>query len=347
MVNTFFTSFVILLLITASIQVGYGAVKFSKEADCQPDQLSLRQAEEPDKGFIDEKITWKHSTSLNVIPFLKRRKEYKAGNTTTPFMVLITIQTDKKIYTCTGTILDSRRVLTAAHCFFDRENKRDILDAYLVPSSLRGQGRSGVNLIQQVFIHNKFDGISLENDIAIVTTLTPFTEGESMKVEIPDEFTKEQQKEFKQNVSIASYGVQEISKNRILEDIGFTLKDFQSCKKRFTNEVRETIKELEVMCAVIRQFDDNGEDVCYGDSGSALFYTKEVEGKVQMFQIGIGSFTEPKCGIRGTTSWFTNLSKYAAAIKENRLEDCTQWNEIYKIAATCTNVDDDASQRTE
>lgn len=283
---------------------------------------------------VDEKISWKYNSSLHIIPDYISLNESKASPDIRKFMVLITIRTKDSLYTCTGSILDGRRVLTAAHCFYDKEDHVDISDVYLVPSTLRGKGRSGVNLVQQVFVHRDFNAITLENDIAIVTTLSPFTTDEAKFVNLNSNLPVR----AIDNIYIASYGVLEITGERILTKISYTLKKYNQCKSRFTSEVKRTIDASKVLCAAERNLTVDGEPTCFGDSGSSLFYQlKDDEGMIKMAQIGIGSFTEPSCNLPGSSSWFTKISDYVDIIEQNQMEDCSMWKTIYRIAALCAD----------
>lgn len=312
-------------------------IAFSNSANHQEWRVTSAKQEETSK--VDKKISWKFNTSLNVIPDYLPLEDYRASAEITRFMVLITIETEDSIYTCTGSILDDRRVLTAAHCFYSKEDSIDISEAYLVPSTLRGKGRSGVNLIQQVFVHRDFNATTLRNDIAIVTTLSPFTDDEARFVDIPESIKI---KEIDQ-IYVASYGIHEITRERILMQMNYSLKGFTSCRSRFSQRIKDTINEEEVLCATERQFVVDGERACYGDSGSPLFYIEKEGNATKMVQVGIESFTETTCNLPDSTSWFTRISSYFNSIQQNQIENCPDWETIYRIAALCPDEDLESS----
>lgn len=71
---------------------------------------------------------------------------------------------------CGGSVISSRTILTAAHCFYTTYDRPDLFA--VVVGSLRLSGydadRTEISLVEEIVIHSGFDPSSFVNDIAVV-----------------------------------------------------------------------------------------------------------------------------------------------------------------------------------
>lgn len=276
----------------------------------------------------DQKITWAFNKEIKEIPSFLNTSSIEASQDVIQHMVYITARTKSKTRTCSGSILDSTHILTAAHCFYTEDGQLDIFDAYFVPATLTGEAFEGVVLVRKVHVLKSLNISTLQNDVAIVTVFGSLAADKIRTVNISNDFKLYgKKKNTPGQAFVSGYGIQEIERTGFLVQYPFGLKKFSRCKKRFTKSVKKSISKSQVICAVQDKF-MNDAQTCFGDSGSSLFFKGE-DG--QMMQVGIGSFTEPQCGTKGSTSWFTNLTPYVGLIEEHKSGNFSNWNEILNI----------------
>lgn len=280
------------------------------------------------KSKVTQKVTWSHDETLKTIPAVFNTSSIEAPNDVIQHMVLITIRANAKTYTCSGSILDSTHILTAAHCFYTERENVDIVEAYFVPATLTGEALDGVTLIQRVHVLNRLNITTLQNDIAIVTVFGSLSSNKIRTVNFTNDFELYgKKKNTPEQAFVSGYGITEIERTGFLEQYPFKIKKFNKCKKRFTKNVKKTIKKSQVICAM-KDKSMKDKQTCFGDSGSSLFF-KGDDG--QMLQVGVGSFTEPQCGNKRSTSWFTSLTPYVGLIEEHMSGNFSNWAQIYDL----------------
>lgn len=209
---------------------------------------------------------------------------------------------------CSGTILDNRRILTAAHCVYSSDIFT-VRQVYVVPGQLN-VFVSSVYVAKHIDIYHKYNSATLQNDLAIITINGKLNGANLRPVKLPTPGSRTAPGSI---VYAAGYGkVNEKGKaTKVLRETGLKISPVMSCRNRFHKSLWPTIVASEVICGVDPDSTaTSSRSICGGDSGGPLFVK---EGN-SFRQVGIASFQELSCTAQGTTSWFTNLNTYASDI---------------------------------
>ncbi|XP_052784259.1 trypsin-3-like [Mya arenaria] len=188
--------------------------------------------------------------------------------------------TENDIFICSGTILDSVTVLTAAHCFESGLNNGVVHQ--VVAGDYRYQANDGteqVRSLRALAIHPDYDTNDfMSPDIAVLKLSRPFNfntnVGEPVKIPSPNE-----------------------SPDR-LQELKLPIKSFSQCQSTALSYYEETWNS-KFLCTI-----SSGKSVCNGDSGSPIVcFLNNTP-----FQLGIVSWHGSDCATDGFSAYTRTLS---------------------------------------
>ncbi|XP_028137045.2 brachyurin [Diabrotica virgifera virgifera] len=224
-----------------------------------------------------------------------------------PYQVGIRINDDQF---CGGSLISANFVLTAAHCVNRKDLSLDIiLGAHNISDTETTQiHRTSANIT----IHEEFDDISFQNDIALIELDEPAPITSAIQTipllpqtQADDPFTNEY-------VTVTGWGlikdvfnptIKDISK--VLMVVNVTVMLLDDCKKYYDGDYFSSIVYITNNNICTNGNDQKG--TCSGDSGGPLVWDN--------VQIGIVSAGTGLCQI-GAPSVFTHVGKYLDWIKK-------------------------------
>ncbi|XP_034179310.1 venom protease [Osmia lignaria lignaria] len=219
-----------------------------------------------------------------------------------PWMVAL-LRKDQTQF-CGGVLVTDRHVLTAAHCVnrYERKDVRVRLGEYDFDTS--EETRALDFAVSETRVHQDFDPVSYENDIAIVKMHRP-TVFDSYVWPVclpPIDQTFENKSAIVTGWGTSYYGG---PASTVLMEVEVPVWPQASCVQSFVQRIPRT-----VMCAGAYE---GGRDACQGDSGGPLLHRLE-NGK--WVNIGIVSWGI-RCGEPGRPGIYTRVSSYLDWIFEN------------------------------
>ncbi|MDF1720855.1 MAG: trypsin-like serine protease [Minwuia sp.] len=229
-----------------------------------------------------------------------------------PWQVLLDINRTGLAYTCGGTIIAPRWILTAAHCtnaVVDRPGNIEVIAGTVRLES----GEGTVVAVEQVRVHPGYDGSAANhpNDVSLLRLAEPLP-FVTVRLMAPEDETR-----FGGHDTpglVIGFGATEDgggASARLLET-SVPLKSYEACKKVYGSYLSPSM-----ICAGL---DQGGRDTCQGDSGGPLLVKDELGDFVQ---IGIVSWGAG-CAVAGRYGVYTRISSYLDWIaSETRLSIAT------------------------
>ncbi|KAL9652396.1 hypothetical protein ABK040_012051 [Willaertia magna] len=238
-----------------------------------------------------------------------------------PFMASIQRKASKSDplgyqHTCAGTIVNKNWILSAAHCFIDKETgKRYPIGLYsiVVGTNILGNCKSRIGVqrhcsrhkVRRAIVHKRYSLVTRENDIALVKLSTPIN------------FKKVRAGTISIATKTPRYGTKHIITG--WGSIG--------PKTRYVNALRKAISPIvnpkyctrlgmKLYKGQICAGSGRGQDTCKGDSGGPLMYRK----KKRYVQTGIVSFGPAVCGTEDSIKnrgAYTSVSYFRKWIRKN------------------------------
>lgn len=217
------------------------------------------------------------------------------------------------VESCSGSLLDPRRVLTAAHCAVHKDSRYRLQSTRVLLgrkwTRVASIGAGGVDTsisVKQVYLYRRFNRKRREHDVAIVL-LGEDAPSTSTPVLLPASRVTPR---GLRKVWVAGYGGTQFGGNGGggLHVVGLKFWPMRQCAK--VDGVPKRLQK-QLLCAnALRR----NAGPCFGDSGGPLFL--EVSRGV-IRQIGVISFSKSSCGIKGVPFYFPNVAYYVPALKRH------------------------------
>ncbi|XP_063985535.1 CLIP domain-containing serine protease B4-like [Diachasmimorpha longicaudata] len=245
----------------------------------------------------------------------------KTGVFDYPWMALIAYQINNKQieFRCGGSVINSRYILTAAHCVTQLPSALTVFGVRVGEHDLRterdcNKDADGLESdcaeryqdfgIEEIHFHSGFTKSVLQDDIGLirVNSMIDFRPVNARPICLPigDAATHHQKK-----VTVTGWGATENGpRSQDLLQVKLTLVSNEECAKAYK---KNTVISYKQLCAG----GTDHKDSCLGDSGGPLqalsIYNKM---NVRFVQYGIVSFGTKNCGIEGYPGVYTRLVYY-------------------------------------
>ncbi|XP_047538592.1 trypsin, alkaline C-like [Vanessa atalanta] len=261
-----------------------------------PNALAPRIVEESAIGAFDQRIVGGSDANIEDYPFMA--------------VILASIDAINFVQFCGGSLITTRAVLTAAHCFMNN---------FLPPNHFRVRLGSSLSLsggqryrVDNWVKHPGYSSPKLYHDIAILKLATPAILSNRVALAriagpnyiVPDNTT----------VTAAGWGDLEFygESPDILQHVDIKTVNHDICRENYA-ELQSSLGELEVpnvtsemVCAGI--LDVGGKSTCQGDSGGPLLHQGVI--------IGITSWAH-QCAHPKYHTVFVNVPSYTSWIVDN------------------------------
>jgi len=211
-------------------------------------------------------------------------------------------------YFCGGTIIDSKTILTAAHCYYGDDLNRD--DFFIAAGAVHlGDSSAQTAYVESITLHESYNPVTLNNDIAILKLKTALTFNEKVRPAcLPDaSFNPEGIAVASgwgligQFPSVSPLNLHYVTKPVITND---------KCTQPNTSWPSEWIT-AGMICA---GDEDGGESACRGDSGGPLIVPKGSNDDTAVV-IGATSWGPGECGTEDYPSVYAYVTYYLDWIK--------------------------------
>jgi len=254
--------------------------------------------------------------------FCRGDKNCTAGEGQFPFMVSFVYTSLRSPENfCGGALISSRHVLSAAHCFYnieDRDWQSGRVDVRIGQNDITQSEKKGTRAnIARIAIHPGYreksgQVVSPVNDIAVVSLDREVSRPGLITICLPDPTYPVS---LTRKLTVAGWGAnststraQSITQLQFAELETTTARD---CQVKYSEVLRGTsakveIREESMLCAGGRE-----EDTCRGDSGSPMF---GLDTRYRMTVVGLVSFGPSRCG-SGLPGVFTRVDNFTDWIR--------------------------------
>ncbi|XP_014772671.1 chymotrypsinogen A [Octopus bimaculoides] len=224
-----------------------------------------------------------------------------ATNCEFPWMVALIIKTAKGYFLCGGSIIDSKHILTAAHCVVGAEHVKVSAGG----NNINNMKETMIVTKDNIHANKKYTGPpKFQNDVTVLTLPKAITFN-SCRQPIPmaqygDSFTQE--------CVIAGWGQTgaDASTAKFLETVKVNLYLSQECKSYYPYVTDQQI------CAGSGV--KGGAEACHGDSGGPLMCRRSSDGKLTV--VGTTSYGAAKC--QSGMAVYENVAYFRKWIQEMR-----------------------------
>lgn len=206
---------------------------------------------------------------------------------------------------CGGTLITSRTVLSAAHCYEGRPPSQ----WKVILGSSRSDGTGGsIHPVQEIIMHEDYNVIALDADVAIIKLVIPAIFGETVRIaRIPGNVYN-----LPDNTPVHAIGwgalssggpqpeqLQHVQIYTINQDVCAERYDFLRTQPGFESWPRITNGML---CAGV--LDVGGRDACQGDSGGPLAHLGDIVIGVTSWGFGCAHDFYP--GVNARVSYYSD-----------------------------------------
>lgn len=251
-----------------------------------------------DPYYINEDFSEPVKEITTIKPYIINGSEITINDFPYYARLVIPLSSSKFFHSCGGTILNSKYILTAAHCVYNVNLNRY---AILINSDSNVFSYKDYKYINSVHIHPLFDPTTFDSDIAIIELKDEITENFT-PITIPNKQDVSRYNKS-EKITIVGMGQNSTTKSTMSTKLEKSDIDFLSDEK--CKSISE-YKPNKIICSI-----DNGKgDICFGDSGGPATYYHD--GKYK--QIGITSLiigNVLKCGVKGNFSLFTEINAFS------------------------------------
>jgi len=255
-----------------------------------------------------------------------------------PFMSLLGYSgnTRDTVFQCGGTVINKYYILTAAHCFLNKNPSVIALGEHDLENPTDGVMRRGV---EKIILHEDYDpdlqGGAAPNDIALirVNESIPFFYGDLTKsLHVSPICLPWKRNDPGRvvdsgigNLTVIGWGYTSNNETERREYQGrcksgsckqqqliVPFLDWQECNEKADFPPDFQVDRETLMCAG----GEKGKDSCNGDSGGPLITRDDSDEIIKWFQVGIVSFGPKKCG-NGIPGFYTKVAEFLPWIEKN------------------------------
>ncbi|GJQ66172.1 hypothetical protein Trydic_g4232 [Trypoxylus dichotomus] len=240
-----------------------------------------------------------------------------------PWMALLEYQTRSgKGFYCGGVLINSRYVLTAAHCIKGKDlpttwrltsvrlgeyNTSSSKDCINVPGRLQCSDDPVDVPIEAQIAHEDYDpyDVNQYHDIGLLRLSRPVQKTSYVAPVCLPRGNMLRQSFVGNNMYVAGWGKTENkSSSDVILKLRIKVTENEECENTYRS-VRVKINDVQLCAGGIR-----GQDSCRGDSGGPLMQALDIDGMHNFYVLGVVSFGPSPCGMEGWPGVYTRVTKY-------------------------------------
>jgi len=211
---------------------------------------------------------------------------------------------------CGASLIDSRWLMTAAHCLYDYNGRRTsnlkITALFKQADLLKADESSITREVISTIIHPDYAYDIDDNDIALLKLNSPIAD--IPPVSLPGQYFDSPIRTIWEPATVLGWGTTLRYQNTLLRQAQVPIADFQDCSDNYKDYGISITRNM--ICA---GFEQGGIDACTGDSGGPLVIPHE--NGIDWKQIGIVSFGIG-CAEADFFGVYTRVSRYNQFIQD-------------------------------
>lgn len=240
-----------------------------------------------------------------------------APTTTSKYLAKVELHIDGVwVHQCTGTVVSSDRILSAAHCYDEAtmarvDDVRVLVGIRYVGPDYEKQPDFLPYEVYSIHIARGYNSQIVESvdDVAIITIDDFFPDSQ------PFAALAQADRPKRTLVHSAGYGITDSLRSTdptYVQQVDLRIRPFALCRRTLWPEsARHRLDRFRMTCASAPVWRDGAKSDCTGDSGGPLFST---DARGRMVVLGVISFGPEVCGAPRTGSWYAKVPFYRSAI---------------------------------